>query len=105
MPGLAATPVAGVANVPLLRPFPARMLTLSKLPPVLQIIFPQFGPDGPLPNHGFARTSTWRFECLRGTAAVFSLTDSPDTHAIWDQAFRLELAITLHATGFDSALT
>ncbi|KAA0156385.1 hypothetical protein FNF29_01178 [Cafeteria roenbergensis] len=69
------------------------------------IIFPQFGPDGPLPNHGFARTSTWRFEGVRGPAAVFSLSDSPDTRAIWDFSFRLELAITLHAAGFDSALT
>lgn len=71
----------------------------------LQIIFPQFGPDGPLPNHGFARNTTWRFEGVSGHAVVFSLTQSPETRVIWDHAFRLELAITLQDTGFDSALT
>jgi glucose-6-phosphate 1-epimerase len=56
------------------------------------IIFPQFGPDGPLPRHGFARTMTWGMggigRASNGMAeADFVLRDSAETHAIWDADF------------------
>jgi glucose-6-phosphate 1-epimerase len=56
------------------------------------IIFPQFGPNGPLPRHGFARTTTWAMGAIgrasNGMAeANFVLRDSPETLAIWDASF------------------
>ena len=64
--------------------------------------FPQFSGRGPLPNHGFARTSSgWQVE---GTSSggpggevclVLSLIDSDATRAVWPHAFELRYTVTL----------
>jgi len=64
------------------------------------VIFPQFAAEGPLPRHGFARTSLWSLGCVAreadGTAeAELVLRDSPDTRSIWDAAFKAVLAVTV----------
>jgi glucose-6-phosphate 1-epimerase len=66
------------------------------------VIFPQFAAEGPLPRHGFARTSLWSLGCIArqadGTAAAeLVLRDSPDTRAIWDVAFNAVLAVSVVA--------
>lgn len=73
----------------------------------IPVCFPQFAAQGPLPNHGFARVSTW--EVIRagrteaGAArAVLGLADSPATRAQWPHPFALELTVT--ATGSTLAL-
>jgi glucose-6-phosphate 1-epimerase len=76
----------------------------------IPVIFPQFAAEGPLPRHGFARTSLWSLGGVGRTAdgaaeADFMLRDSDATHAIWDARFKAvlslsvvarRLAITLH---------
>jgi glucose-6-phosphate 1-epimerase len=64
------------------------------------IIFPQFGPDGPLPRHGFARTTSWAMggigRASNGMAeADFVLRDSDATRAIWDAAFMATTKVRL----------
>jgi glucose-6-phosphate 1-epimerase len=64
------------------------------------IIFPQFGPDGPLPRHGFARTTTWAMGAIgrasNGMAeANFVLRDSPETLAIWDASFLAVITVRI----------
>jgi glucose-6-phosphate 1-epimerase len=64
------------------------------------IIFPQFGPDGPLPRHGFARTTAWGMggigRASNGMAeADFVLRDSDATRAIWDAAFMATTKVRL----------
>lgn len=64
----------------------------------IPLIFPQFAAEGPLPRHGFARTSEWRAERSERThegdaLASFVLTDSPETHAIWPAEFRATLSV------------
>ena len=64
------------------------------------VIFPQFAAEGPLPRHGFARTSLWSLGCVAregvGTAeAEFVLRDGPETHGIWDAAFKAVLAVSV----------
>jgi glucose-6-phosphate 1-epimerase len=56
------------------------------------VIFPQFSTEGPLPRHGFARTTDWSVggvgRAANGMAeADFVLRDSPETRAIWDTSF------------------
>ncbi len=70
----------------------------------IPVVFPQFGPDGPLPNHGFARTSTWAFSGVEGDTAVFTLVDSEETRALWDHPFKLELRLRLQPDGFRTEL-
>jgi glucose-6-phosphate 1-epimerase len=66
------------------------------------VIFPQFAAEGPLPRHGFARTSLWSLGGIAreadGTAeAHFVLRDSPETRAIWHAAFKAVLSVTVVA--------
>ena len=68
----------------------------------IPVIFPQFAAEGPLPRHGFARTSLWSLGCIAreadGTAeAELVLRDSAETRAIWDVAFKAVLAVTVVA--------
>ena len=58
----------------------------------MPVVFPQFGPNGPLPQHGFARRATWGMggigRASNGMAeADFVLRDSPETRAVWNGAF------------------
>ncbi|MEP6731980.1 MAG: D-hexose-6-phosphate mutarotase [bacterium] len=64
----------------------------------IPVIFPQFAAEGPLPRHGFARTSLWQFvgehrEANGAAAASFTLSDSAATRAIWPVAFHATLTV------------
>ena len=66
----------------------------------IPVIFPQFAAEGPLPRHGFARTSHWTLgEATRdqgGDGVVsLSLTDSPATRAIWPASFRAMITVRI----------
>ncbi|HYH78987.1 MAG TPA: D-hexose-6-phosphate mutarotase [Longimicrobium sp.] len=61
----------------------------------IPVIFPQFAEQGPLPKHGFARTAAWTLAESSATHAVLGLTDTPETRAVWDFAFRAELRVAL----------
>lgn len=64
----------------------------------IPVSFPQFAKQGPLPNHGFARTSAWELmanelEADGCASAHLRLRDSAATRAIWPHAFELGLAV------------
>ena len=66
------------------------------------VIFPQFAAEGPLPRHGFARTSLWSLGGVGRTTdgaaeADFVLHDSAATRAIWDAAFKAILSVSVVA--------
>lgn len=71
----------------------------------IPLVFPQFYTYGNLPRHGFARNLAWHLDKLHKgkefAGATFSLTDTPDTHAIWPHAFRCELTLTLARNRLD----
>ncbi len=73
------------------------------------VVFPQFECRGPLPRHGFARTASWGLAQVSISAAdalaVFSLTDTQATQAVWPHAFSLELTIRFCANRLDLELT
>lgn len=60
----------------------------------IPIAFPQFAAQGPLPMHGFARTSTWTLDSVGDGVAQLSLQDSDTTRAVWPHAFRLTYNIS-----------
>ena len=63
----------------------------------IPVIFPQFAAEGPLPRHGFARTSEWTLDNVssKGGDAIASLSlrDSADTRAIWNHEFLATLGV------------
>lgn len=72
------------------------------------IIFPQFAGLGPLPKHGFARTSQWQRVSVPNEstdAALFRLQDSEATRTIWPQQFVAEYAIALDKEALRMTLT
>ena len=75
----------------------------------IPVIFPQCAAAGPLPRHGFARTSRWALgkearEADGDATAKFVLTDSPDTRAIWPASFRATLTVRLGALSLATTL-
>lgn len=75
----------------------------------IPVVFPQFGTEGPLPRHGFARTIPWALggiarEADGAAEAELVLRDSYDTRAVWDAAFKAVLAVTVVARQLEVAL-
>ncbi len=76
----------------------------------IPVIFPQFAAEGPLPRHGFARTTAWTLDSAGTQAdgeavASFHLSDSPETRAIWPVHFRTTLAVRVGGPRLTVALT
>jgi len=73
------------------------------------VIFPQFASDGPLPKHGFARTSPWTVVSIDENAdfarAELELADSIVTRAIWPHAFHATLAVQIEGPVLDVTLS
>lgn len=69
----------------------------------IPVCFPQFGPRGPLKQHGFARTSTWVIDDNQDAfvpAVTLVLRDSAETRAsAWPNQFETKLTVTLAADG------
>ncbi len=59
------------------------------------VVFPQFSSEGPLPKHGFARTSPWEVVSLEPGQARLRLRDTEATRALWPSPFQLELALAV----------
>ena len=71
----------------------------------IPIAFPQFA-NGPLPLHGFARTSEWTVSAElsqegdeTACSAVFKLQNSAATAAIWPYNFELTYSVSLSSDG------
>ncbi|HEV7992462.1 MAG TPA: D-hexose-6-phosphate mutarotase [Gemmatimonadaceae bacterium] len=64
----------------------------------IPVIFPQFATEGPLPRHGFARTTDWAIggvgRSSNGMAeADLVLRDSEETRAIWNAEFSAVVSV------------
>ncbi len=63
----------------------------------IPLIFPQFGADGPLQRHGFARNRRWVLVAQQsgGAEAVarFALIDDEVTRAIWPHPFHAQVTV------------
>lgn len=73
------------------------------------IIFPQFSTEGPLPRHGFARTSQWQVSDLRedseSALVDVHLQDTPETRAIWNQPFSARFQVKLGGRQLEMGLS
>jgi glucose-6-phosphate 1-epimerase len=66
----------------------------------IPLVFPQFGP-GPLPSHGFARTSIWEVMSadvgmLDEASVTFRLSPSAEIAALWPFEFSAQYRISLN---------
>jgi len=73
----------------------------------IPICWPQFGPNGPIQMHGFARNIIWQHVSTSSSSvnasststAVFELHATDATRAMWPNEFTLSYTITLDSTG------
>lgn len=95
---------AGLSNVlycsPLARFEPGRAIRGG-----IPICWPVFGappPGSGLPAHGLARNRFWKWDHIttgpRGVLVCLSLSDDPETRAIWPHAFRLRMEFSIGTT-------
>ena len=61
----------------------------------IPVCFPQFADQGPLPQHGFARTMEWEPAVVEVASAVLRLTDTAATRAVWPHPFCAEVAVSV----------
>lgn len=65
----------------------------------IPVVFPQFSNQGPLPKHGFVRTTTWDVVDVGaadgGMRALFRTSSSSATEALWPHAFVAEVDVRL----------
>ncbi len=62
----------------------------------MPVIFPQFASEGPLPKHGFARTSRWEMEPQTEAGVVsFTLRDTDATRVVWPASFLATLTVRI----------
>ena len=73
------------------------------------VIFPQFGDEGPLPKHGFARQMEWELLSVdsgpAGASARFGLHDDPTSRLAWPHPFSCELKVTVSGQVLEMALS
>jgi glucose-6-phosphate 1-epimerase len=65
----------------------------------IPVIFPQFAADGPLPRHGFVRTTAWTVAEHDASKLVFQLQDADATRGIWPYEWTAEVAVELPEDG------
>jgi glucose-6-phosphate 1-epimerase len=63
----------------------------------IPVVFPQFADTGPLPKHGWLRTSTWRLRDVPSqlVSATFEVEEDANSLAIWAHPYHVELKISL----------
>jgi glucose-6-phosphate 1-epimerase len=75
----------------------------------IPVIFPQFGPEGPLVRHGFARVTSWslsdQYEDSGDSVATFLLQATDATRAIWPADFVAELMVRVGGPKLDVTLS
>src|ERR1035437_10592591 len=51
----------------------------------IPVVFPQFADSGPLPKHGWLRTSTWRFRDIASplVSATFEIEEDQHSMSLW----------------------
>lgn len=72
------------------------------------VVFPQFADSGPLPKHGWLRTTEWRLretESDDPSTVTLCTSDTEASRAIWPHEYDAELMVTLEAQSLEMRLS
>jgi glucose-6-phosphate 1-epimerase len=61
----------------------------------IPVVFPQFAADGPLPRHGFVRSTLWQVAEQEESRIVFTLQDNDALHALWPYQWTTQVTVEL----------
>ena len=68
------------------------------------VIFPQFSDRGPLPRHGFVRTTAWKVTSQSTSQATLRLESSEATLSLWPHPFIAEMIVNVGGNALTMAL-
>ncbi len=73
----------------------------------IPVVFPQFADSGPLPKHGWLRTSSWQLQNVPSALMSVTLETEEDQQSmsIWPHPYHVELKITLGKAFLELELT
>jgi glucose-6-phosphate 1-epimerase len=72
----------------------------------IPVVFPQFADSGPLPKHGWLRTTEWQIQSHEGASAVTLRTEeSPESRLMWPHTYEVSLMVSLGEESLDQVLT
>jgi glucose-6-phosphate 1-epimerase len=72
----------------------------------IPIVFPQFADSGPLPKHGWLRTTEWSVGSHEGPATVTLRTEeTPDSLSIWPHTYEAHARVHLDERALEVTLT
>jgi glucose-6-phosphate 1-epimerase len=71
------------------------------------VVFPQFADTGPLPKHGWLRTSMWHLRDVPSqlVSATFEIEEDQHSMAIWPHPYHVELKLSLGKTFLEIELS
>lgn len=71
----------------------------------IPVVFPQFADSGPLPKHGWLRTTHWVVQSQEGEGSVTLRTEETRTsRALWPHTYEVRLRVTLEAEALEATL-
>lgn len=71
----------------------------------IPVVFPQFADSGPLPKHGWLRTTQWSIESRQGSSVVTLRTEeTPESKSIWPHTYEARLTVSLDAESLEVTL-
>jgi glucose-6-phosphate 1-epimerase len=72
----------------------------------IPVVFPQFADNGPLPKHGWLRTTEWNVESHEGASAVTLRTEeTPQSKLLWPHTYEVRLRVSIEAESLELNLT
>jgi glucose-6-phosphate 1-epimerase len=71
----------------------------------IPVVFPQFADSGPLPKHGWLRTSEWAVEKEEPTAVTLRIEETPQSMSIWPHTYEAGLDVSLEENALEVTLT
>ena len=72
----------------------------------IPVVFPQFADSGPLPKHGWLRTSEWKVaERQRADAVTLVIENDSASIALWPHTYRVELTVSIGADWLDVSMS
>ena len=71
----------------------------------IPVVFPQFADSGPLPRHGWLRTTEWNVEAHEGASAVTLRTEeTAESKMLWPHTYEVRLRVSLEVESLELTL-
>jgi glucose-6-phosphate 1-epimerase len=71
----------------------------------IPVVFPQFADSGPLPKHGWLRTTEWSVDSQDDHSVVLRTEETAESKAIWPHTYEARVRVALEENSLEVTLT